>query len=750
MAKLSDSKPVVFYTDQLLDLTMSYPPPTIPQKQKFIADSALKCLRTVAGHYGKVVPLVSLRTQNFYSKGTQSLKGMAQIAESIGFRAHCVQMGFPALSHEATMPCIVKWNGHGFVVVFRIVQNQIAIGTDKETVTVSQAEFFKNWEPDEHGAGEVLLLEPASNFYAEETLGADRSPKGLRSLLVYLNRYPKLLRQIALGMVLGTLLKLAMPFLTQSIVDVGVMNHNLNFIYLFLAGQLMLMVGRNSLEAVRGWLLLFVSSRVGLSLLTDFVAKLMRLPIGYFNEKAVGEVMQRLEDQKRIETFLSSQLVPLLFAVVNLVVYTLIFALYDLRIFCIFVGATLLYMGWISLFMKRRRAYDTNRAKIAEQEQNKLVQIVQGIPDIKLANAELAKRWDWEQVRGRLFQQHIKLLKLSQLQQIGGLVLNETKILIITFLSAKAVLDGHLSLGAMLAIQQMLGQTNGPTEQLFAYLQQIQDARLSTERINAVHDLPEEESRDYVKTSQVAEGQPIVVRDVSFQYEGAQAPVLKDIRLYIPAGKTTAIVGSSGSGKTTLLKLLLKHYEPTSGQVSVGKTTLGNISTKTWRSKCAAVLSDGVIFSDTILNNIALGDDDPDMDQVHYAAKMANIHNWIDSTPLGYYTTIGNEQGNISQGQKQRLLIARAVYKNPEFLFFDEGTSALDVQNQQIILQNLEDFFQGRTVVVVAHRLSTIRNADQIVVIENGRIMEKGTHDELLALEGRYFELLTTQLEAAV
>jgi ATP-binding cassette, subfamily B, bacterial len=729
---------------------MTYPPGALPQKQKFIADSALKCLRTVANHHGKAISLVSLRTQNFYSKGTQTLKGMAQIAESIGFRAHCVRVGFSALGQEVPMPCIIKWNGHGFVVVFRIVQNQIAIGTEKETVTVSKSEFFKNWEPDEDGQGGFLLLEPASNFHQEEGSAEGATPRGLRSLLPYLTRYPRLLRQITLGLMLGTLLKLAMPFLTQSIVDVGIMNHNLNFIYLLLAGQLMLMIGRNSLEAIRGWLLLFVSSRVGLSMLTDFVAKLMRLPIGYFNEKAVGEVMQRVEDQKRVETFLSSQLVAMLFSMVNLIVYTLIFALYDLRIFCIFTGATLLYIGWVSLFMKRRRRYDTQRAKMAEQEQNKLVQIVQGIPDIKLANAELAKRWDWEQVRGRLFQQNIRLLKLSQIQQIGGLVLNETKVLVITFLSAKAVLDGHLSLGAMLAIQQMLGQTNAPTEQLFAYLQQLQDARLSAERINAVHDLPEEESLDYVKTSQVAPEQPLVLRDVSFQYEGALSPVLKDIRLYIPPGKTTAIVGSSGSGKTTLLKLLLKHYEPSSGQISVGKMGLGNISTRTWRSKCAAVLSDGVIFSDTILNNIALGDDDPDMDQVHYAAKMANIHHWIDSTPLGYYTTIGNEQGNISQGQKQRLLIARAVYKNPEFLFFDEGTSALDVQNQQIILQNLEDFFQHRTVIVVAHRLSTIRNADQIVVIENGCIMEKGTHDELLALEGRYYELLTTQLEAAV
>jgi ATP-binding cassette, subfamily B, bacterial len=713
-------------------------------------DSALKCMHAVIHHYGNFMSIVDVRSKSNAKNNHLTLKDVAETAESLGLRAHCVSVNFAAFAKEITLPCIVKWDNDGFVVVKKIVQNQILIGTDKDGVTISKTEFCKNWLLDNTDESMVLTLEPSPEFYRNEDTDAKSQPQGLRSLLVYLKKYPKLVWQLAVGLIVGTLIKLTLPFLTQSIVDVGVMNNNLNFIYLFLAGQLMLMVGRNALEAIRGWLQLYVSSRVGILILTDFVAKVMRLPVSYFNEKAVGEVMQRVEDQKRIETFLASHLSNILFSITNLVIYTAIFALYDMSIFTIFFGATLCYIGWVTIFMKKRRQYDFNRTQIAEQEQNKLVQIVQGMPDIKLANAEIVKRWDWEKVRARLFLQNIKLLKLSQGQQIGGNIINEAKTLIITFLSAKAVLEGNLSLGAMLAIQQMLGQTNSATEQLFAYFQQLQDARLSTERLNKVHQMPEEEPLNYAKTSYLPENQPIILRHVNFQYPNANTSALRDIKLFIPAGKTTAIVGSSGSGKTTLLKLLMKHYAPDSGQLALGKMNFNNISTRSWRSKCGVVMSDGVIFTDTILNNIALGDDDPSMDRVRHAAKVANIHEWIETRNLGYHTPIGGEHGSISHGQKQRLLIARAVYKDPEFLFFDEGTSALDVQNQQTIMRNLEDFFHGRTVVVVAHRLSTIRNADQIVVIEEGQIIEKGTHDELLSLEGRYYELLTTQLEAAV
>ncbi|MBK6998010.1 MAG: peptidase domain-containing ABC transporter [Lewinellaceae bacterium] len=712
-------------------------------------ESAIKCLRTVARHHGKIVSLQTLRGKDKAVNGTASLRTIAEMAEHFGFRARCVEMDYTTLVKDTPLPCIIKWNGHGFVVVSAIVQNQIAIGVDKETVTVSTSEFCKNWLPEGEMEGVVLLLEATPEFFNEPGEEEERPSGSLSWLYGYVKKYPKLVRQLCIGILIGTVLKLLPPFLTQSIVDVGINNNNIDFIYLILIAQLMLMVGRNSMEAVRGWLLLHVSTRVSISLLTDFIAKIMRLPMAFFTEKSLGDVMQRVEDQKRVEVFLSTQLSNILFSMVNIVIYTAIFAIYDGFIFGIFFGATLLYIAWISIFMRKRRDLDSKRFEMAAQERDKLVQIVQGMPDIKLANAEMPKRWDWELLRAKLFRQNMRTLALSQTQQIGGMIINESKNIIITFLSAKAVLDGNLSVGAMLAVQQMLGQTNSPIEQLVLYMQQWQDARMSMERLNEVHKMPDEEANEQNKIHKLPTERSLVLRNINFKYPKTNTKVLRDIKLFIPYGKTTAIIGSSGSGKTTLLKMLLKYHEPTTGETLLGNTDLRNISNHTWRSQCGVVAADGFVFSDTFLQNIALGSDEVDFERVKMAARVANIHEYIENQPMGYYTPIGGESSGLSQGQKQRLLIARAVYKDPEYLFLDEGTNALDTQNQNIIMQNLREYFKGRTMVVVAHRLSTIRHADQIVVIEKGSIVEKGSHDELIALQGRYFELLTSQLEMA-
>lgn len=713
-------------------------------------DSAIKCLRSVARHYGKIISLQTLRGKDKTGKEAASLRSIAEMAEGLGLRARCVQMDYLTMAKNTPLPFIIKWNGHGFVMVSAIVQNQLAIGVDKETLTVSADEFCRNWLPEGHTHGAVLILEATPAFYNAPGEDDEQQSGSFSWLYGYVKKYPKLLRQLAIGILIGTVLKLLPPFLTQSIVDVGINNNNIDFIYLILMAQLMLMVGRNSMEAIRGWLLLHVSTRVGISLLTDFVAKIMRLPMRFFNEKSLGDVMQRVEDQKRIETFLSTQLSNILFSAVNITIYTAIFAIYDGFIFFMFLGATLLYVGWITIFMRKRRDLDTKRFEIASQERDKLVQIVQGMPDVKLANAEMPKRWDWEMLRSKLFRQNIRTLALSQTQQIGGLIINESKNIIITFLSAKAVLDGNISIGAMLAIQQMLGQTNSPIEQIVLYMQQWQDARMSMDRLVDIHKLPDEEAYEHNKMHQLPAQRDIVLRNVSFKYPNTTTKVLRNIKLFIPQGKTTAIIGSSGSGKTTLLKMLLKYYQPTSGELLLGNAELRNISNHTWRNECGVVASDGFVFTDTFLQNIALGAEEIDVERVKMAARVANIQEYIESLPMGYHTVVGGESGGMSQGQTQRLLIARAVYKDPEYLFLDEGTNALDTENQHIVMENLREYFRGRTMVVVAHRLSTIRHADQIVVIEKGSIVEKGSHDELVAMQGRYYQLLSSQLEMAM
>jgi ATP-binding cassette subfamily B protein len=567
-------------------------------------------------------------------------------------------------------------------------------------------------------------------------------------LFSYIRPYRRFIVQLFVGLLVGSILQLIFPFLTQSIVDKGINARNLDFVYLVLIAQLMLFVSQTSVEFIRSWIFLHISTRVNISLISDFLIKLLKLPIGFFDSKMIGDIMQRIGDHGRIENFLTSASLNILFSMINLVIFGVVLAIYDMTIFLVFFLASLFYVAWVVVFMKKRRELDFKRFAQLSDNQSNLIQLITGIQEIKLNNCEKQKRWGWERIQAKLFRVNVKSLSLGQYQQSGALFINQLKNIFISFYAAKGVIDGDMTLGMMMAVQYIIGQLNSPIEQLIGFMHALQDAKISLERLSEIHQKDDEERPSGEQISDLPVGLPLVVRDLSFHYEGPHSErVLHEINLTIPAHKVTAIVGMSGSGKTTLIKLFLGFYPPTKGEIRVGDYPLGSISQRAWRQRCGVVMQDGFIFSDTISRNIAVSDESIDRERLQKAVQVANIGDLIESLPLGYNTKIGMEGHGLSQGQKQRILIARAVYKNPDYLFFDEATNALDANNERVIMENLGQFFAGRTVVVVAHRLSTVRDADQIVVLEKGQVVELGTHTELTAKRGAYYQLVKNQLE---
>ena len=718
-------------------------------------DCGPTCLRMIAKHYGKNYSLQYLRDQSHITREGVSMLGIADAAESIGMRSMGVRISFEQLAKDAPLPAVCHWGQNHFVVVYKIEEKKkgrVVHVADPGSglLKYTEEEFCKQWastQSDGELKGLSLLLEATPDFY--ERVGDDpERKKSIGFLLSYLRPYRKLIIQLILGMLFGSMLQLIFPFLTQSVVDVGINTQNLNFIYLVLIAQLVLFVSRMSVEFIRSWILLHISTRINISLISDFLIKLMKLPIGFFDIKMIGDLMQRIQDHTRIESFLTSQTLNVLFSMVNLIIFGAVLAMYNLTIFTIFVIGSTLYLIWINLFLKKRRELDGKRFAQLSSNQNTLVQLITGMQEIKLNNCEKQKRWEWEQIQAELFKVRVKGLALNQYQVSGSVFFNETKNILITFLAAKTVLDGQMTLGMMLAVQYILGQLNAPLENLVQVIHSWQDAKISLERLGEIHQKEDEERPDDDKICDIPENKTIAIEKVNFQYEGPHSEmVLKDVDLNIEAGKTTAIVGASGSGKTTLIKLMLGFYPVTKGRIAVGGTGLENYSSSMWRQNCGVVMQDGFIFSDTIAKNIAVGVDRIDKQRLLYAVQVACIDTFIDSLPLRYNTKIGSDGHGLSQGQKQRLLIARAVYKNPEFLFFDEATNALDANNEKAIMENLEKFNQGRTVVVVAHRLSTVRNADKIIVLDKGKIVEEGSHEELTKLKGDYYRLVKNQLE---
>ncbi|MBS3772495.1 MAG: peptidase domain-containing ABC transporter [Bacteroidales bacterium] len=725
--------------------------PKFPFYQQHDAmDCGPACLRMIARYYGKHYSLQTLRDRSYITREGVSMMGISDAAESIGFRTMGVRISWDQLISEAPLPCIVHWQQKHFVVVYKIKKNTVYVSDPaRGRIRFPKEEFMRGWATTrEEGVnkGLCLLLEPTPDFYKREDEKLDKS--GFGFLLQYMKPYKKFIVQLFLGLLLGSLLQLIFPFLTQAIVDRGINNQDLDFVTLIIIAQLVLIAGRTSVNFIRSWILLHLSTRVNISLISDFLIKLMKLPVAFFNTKMTGDLIQRIQDHRRIENFLTTNTLNVLFSFFSLVVFGVVLAIYNWWIFAIFILGSSLYILWILGFMKRRRELDHRRFAQLSDNQSNLIQLITGMQEIKLNNCEKQKRWEWEGIQTRLFRVQVKGLALQQYQQAGGVFINEVKNVVITFLAAKAVLDGTMTLGMMLAVQFIIGQLNSPLQQMIRFFHSAQDARISLERLGEIHNKEEEEDVRASKITRLPEKADLNLDHLYFQYEGPHSPyVLENVNLQIPEKKVTAIVGVSGSGKTTLIKLLLGFYKPVHGYVKIGDIHLNNFSNRVWRSKCGVVMQDGFIFSDTIANNIAVSDDSVDRERLLHAVKTANIQNDIESLPLGYNTRIGKEGIGMSQGQQQRILIARAVYKDPEYLYFDEATNALDANNEMVIMNNLQQFFQGRTVVIVAHRLSTVKNADQIVVLDKGKVVEKGNHTELTRKKGAYYHLVKNQLE---
>jgi ATP-binding cassette subfamily B protein len=716
-------------------------------------DCGPTCLRMIAKHHGRLYSLTYLRERSYADRQGVSIRGLAHAAESIGLRTLAAKVSFEQLAHQAPLPCVAHWEQRHFVVVYRVARGRVYVADPARGLVSYTAEAFaRSWASIRDGGvarGAVLLLEPTPAFHEREgDAEGERTRWGL--LLSYVSGYGRLLLQAGLGMLVASLLQLVFPFLTQAIVDHGIGHRDLGFVNLILLAQLTLFFSRTAVEAIRNRILFHVGSRVSVSIVADFLAKLTRLPIAFFDTRMVGDVLQRVHDHQRIQQFLTATTFHVAFSALTLVIFGAVLAAYSPAILGVFAAGSAVYLAYVIVFLRRRKELDHLRFAEQARTQSALVEMVLAMPDIKLANAEQAKRWGWERSQARLFRVELRALTLDQLQDGGAAFINELKNIAVTFLAVRLVMDGTMTLGMLLAVQYILGQLNGPLSQLIPFAHAAQDAKLSLERLAEMHARKDEEEPDG-KLQTLPADRSLHLRGVTFRYGGPySAPVLDDVELSIPAGRVTAIVGPSGSGKTTLLKLLLKFYEPSEGEVRVGATDLRAVSHRAWRDRCGVVMQDGQLFSDTIAGNVAVGEECADHERLARAADVANIREFVETRPAGYGTKVGRDGVGMSEGQRQRLLIARAVYKDPDYLFFDEATSALDAANERTIIEHLDEYYRGRTVVVVAHRLSTVRHADQIVVLDGGRVVERGTHAELTALRGSYYHLVKNQLELGV
>jgi ATP-binding cassette subfamily B protein len=718
-------------------------------KQLDSRDCGPTCLRMIAKYYGKTFSREFLRDKSSITKTGVTMAGIAEAAEAIEMRTLGMRISLESLVTQAPTPFIVPWRQKHFVVVYKTSKTKIYVADPAQgLLTYSHEDFKKAWTNTTDDTGFVLLLEANPQFYALEE---DKTKtKGFSFLLPYFRPYKKLIRQLFVGLLVATIIQFILPFLMQTVVDVGVNNRDIPFIYLILVSQLVLILSQTLVSVFREWLLIHITSRFNIKMVSDFLFKMLKLPVSYFDTRNAGEHLQRITDHTRIQNFISSSTLNMIFSMITFIIFNCILAYYNLTIFFVFIIGAILYVGWTFFFLKKRAELDYKRFDETSQSQTNLLQIISGVKEIKINNSQRKNRWKWEFNQISLFKTSLSTLKLVQYQTIGATFINEIKNIVITFLAAKAVVDGNLTLGMMISTQYIVGQLNLPLSNFITFIQTWQDAKISLERLSQVHTRDDEDLATAKKSNELPDTKTIELKNLSYRYGGKSTPfVLKNVNCIIPEGKTTAIVGASGSGKTTLMKLLLKFYEPTKGSINIGSIDLNSINNDFWRMNCGAVMQDTFMFNDTIAGNISESEQNEmiDRDKLNNAAFVSNIDDFIQKLPNKFNTELGTSGIRLSGGQEQRIMIARAVYKDPFYLFFDEATSALDANNEKVIMENLNAFITGKTAIIVAHRLSTVKNADNIIVLENGEIVEQGNHNDLTKLRGKYYELVKNQLE---
>lgn len=709
-------------------------------------DCGPACIKIVAKYFGGFYSLQYLRDKCGITREGITLYDLSTACEQIGLKTFPVKIDWEQI-RRVTLPCIIQWENNHFIVVYKINKSNVWVSDPaKGLLTYTKEEFIRGWLINREKWA-VLLIEKSIDFKKKNDNDVQDRKKTFHSFLNYFKPYKSSFLAVFIVMLIVTILQAILPFISKSVIDVGIQTNDVSFINLVLIGNIIIIISILLSNLVRDWILLHVTSRVNISLISDYLIKLMKLPIQFFENKIAGDILQRANDHDRIRSFLMNNSLNFIFSIITFLVFGIILFIYNPVLFLIYLIGSAFFLTWVLVFMSFRKKLDWQYFDLNSQNQSYWVETIETIQDIKINNYDKFKRWKWEAIQAKIFNVNQKVLTIDNAQNLGAQFLNQLTNLSITFYCANAVINGKITFGVMISTQFIIGMLNGPIMQFVSFIQGAQSAKISFLRLNEIHQIQDEDAFNH--NTIFPEEKSLFLKNVTFQYSINAAPVLKNINLVIPQGKVTAIVGDSGSGKTTLLKLILRLYKPSFGEISIGMMNIENINLRSWREKCGAVMQDGKIFNDTIYNNIILEDENVDIARFRKAVKTANIESEIESLPMGYQTIMGEQGRGLSGGQKQRILIARALYKNPDYLFFDEATNALDAVNEQKIVSALDEVFKEKTVIVVAHRLSTIKKADQIVVMKHGMIVEIGNHEQLVEKEnGYYSQLIGAQLSS--